>query len=218
MQWVRSAWVVLALNLGNLTSAQAGIINGSFETGNLTGWTASPSSLAGAVSSYHTFSPAPFTPIDGNFFALLSAGAGANVYTTLSQSFSANAGDTISGWAFFQAVDYMPFNDDAYVRIVQGNQILFASSVSAVGDLGSTPWTFFSYTFPSSGTFTIEAGVRNVADNLFNSVLGLDNVRLSSASVPSNIPAPSSLAVFSLAATTCAGYLSWRRRQRLISA
>jgi hypothetical protein len=197
--------VVLLILIINLTTslkqAQASIINGSFETGDLTGWTASPAGLVSVVSSYDTF-----TPVHGNFFALLEAGAGTGVYTTLSQTFSANAGDTILGWAFFQANDYMPYNDDAYVRIVQGNLILFSSSVSAVGDYGFTPWTFFAYTFPSSGTFTIEAGVRNVEDNALSSVLGLDYVRLVAT------PEPSSLAAFSLAVTAFAGYIGWRRR------
>jgi len=196
--------VVLLILIINLTTslkqAQASIINGSFETGDLTGWTASPAGLVSVVSSYDTF-----TPVHGNFFALLEAGE-EGVYTTLSQTFSANAGDTILGWAFFQANDYMPYDDDAYVRIVQGNLILFSSSVSAVGDYGFTPWTFFAYTFPSSGTFTIEAGVRNVEDNDLSSVLGLDYVRLVDA------PEPSSLAAFSLAVTAFAGYIGWRRR------
>jgi len=201
--------VVLLILIINLTTslkqAQASIINGSFETGDLTGWTASPAGLVSVVSSYHTYSPTPFTPVHGNFFALLEAGAGTGVYTTLSQTFSANAGDTILGWAFFQANDFMPYDDDAYVRIVQGNLILFSSSVSAVGDYGFTPWTFFAYTFPSSGTFTIEAGVRNVEDNDLSSVLGLDYVGLVAA------PEPSSLAAFSLAVTAFAGYVGWRR-------
>ena len=204
------ALFILTLNLSSINQAQASIINGSFETGDLTGWTANPTGRVSVVSSYQSYSPSPFTPVDGNYFAIVTARAGEGVYTTLSQSFSAAAGDTLSGWVFFQANDYLPYNDDAFVRIVQGNQILFSSDVSQVGDYGFTPWTFFSYTFSSSGTYTLEVGVRNVGDNAYDSELGLDGVSLTSDA--ENLPEPSSLAVFSLAITAGAGYFGWRRR------
>ena len=88
-------------------------------------------------------------------------------------------------------------------------QILFSFSVSDVGDFGDTPWTSFAYTFLIGGNYTIEAGVRNVGDPdpLFDSVLGLDDVRLS----PEPVPEPASVIVWSLGAI---GMMFARRNRR----
>jgi len=175
--------------LGTTTSAKAQVVNGSFETGDFTGWTLN-NGLGAVVTTADSKNPT-----DGVFFAHLDAGNGAYVYTTLSQTFNATAGDIISGDAYFQANDYIPYNDDAYVQILQGNVVLFSSDVAAVGDFGNTPWTAFSYQFAAGGSYTIEAGVRNVLDNGLSSSMGLDNVRISSSSVT---PEGSSLAMFAL--------------------
>jgi hypothetical protein len=207
--------VLLIASLASLTGgsrpARAGmIVNGSFETGDTSGWKANHGNLVSVVSSYSPLGPygTTFNPVDGNYFALLSAGAGANVYTTLSQTFAANSGQTISGDAFFQAIDYLPYNDDGFVKILQNGQVLFSSNVASVGDFGNTPWTNFSYTFTVSGNYTIEAGVRNRLDNQNSSTLGLDDVQLSDVSPT---PAPSSLVLLCLSSVSLAGYFCWRR-------
>ncbi|MCX8138858.1 MAG: PEP-CTERM sorting domain-containing protein [Gemmataceae bacterium] len=207
MKTVAQTWIALTLIFGNLDTCRAGIINGSFETGDLTGWTANPTTLVTVATSYHTHGPI-FTPVDGNHFALLLTGGGTNVYTTLSQTFTVNAGDILTGYAFFQANDEMPHNDDAYVRIVENNSILFQSDVSTVGDSGNTPWTFFTYVFSTPGTYTIEAGVRNVLDNAFPSALGLDNVQL----LQTTVPEPSSIALIALMIVPAGIYLRGRHR------
>ena len=178
------------------------IVNGSFENV-LTGWVPS-NSLASTVTSYDVYAP-----IEQSFFALLEAG-NEDTYTTLSQNFSASAGQTISGYGFFVANDVLPFNDDAYVKIFgDAQQLLFSSSVLDVGDFGVTIWTSFAYTFLIGGNFTIEAGVRNVGDGdpLFASVLGLDDVQLS----PEPVPEPTSVLIWSLGAI---GVMFARRSRR----
>src|SRR5207249_4183106 len=107
---------------------------------------------------------------------------GPGSFTTLSQTFTANAGDRITGWAFFDAADYMPYNDHAEVVITSsggGSVTVFSFSVSAVGDYGQTPWTKWQYTFPSGGTFTIQAQLTNALDNNLDSRLGFDALKLS---------------------------------------
>jgi len=211
--WVRrlacQVLAVFAILLTTSGQLQAGIINGSFEAG-LTGWVPNNPSFVSVVG-LHVEQPGAtvtYNPTEGSFFALLETGLDTGVYTTLSQTFFANAGDTLSGYAFFDTTDYLPYNDDGYVRIVQGNVILFSSSVSAVGNFGQTPWTFFSYTFPISGWYTIEAGVRNVQDNSVLSYLGLDAVRWTP------VPEPSSLGLFGAVMSLLAGYYACHRRKR----
>jgi hypothetical protein len=196
--------------LGTVGQVRADLTNGSFETGDLTGWTASPTSLVSVVTSY-TGSGPTFLPTDGNYFAVLSAGAGPNTFTLLSQTFAAGAGSKLSFDQFFQANDYLPYNDNAYAALKASGSgatvaTLFYSDVASVGDFGHTPWTHVNYTIAAAGSYYIEFGVENYIDNAFSSATGVDNVHLSS------VPEPSTLAVAGAAILLGAGY-SWRRRR-----
>ncbi|MBW3664359.1 MAG: HYR domain-containing protein [Actinobacteria bacterium] len=153
------------------------LINGSFEDG-LNAWVVANGTVANATSY------ASLGPVDGASFAVLHAGA-VNVYTTLSQEVWVPAGATLCGSAFFKANDYLPYNDDGAVVTIEGGSsttTLFSASVSTVGDYGATPWTPFGFSFPASGSYTIEARVRNVSDSGFSSALGIDHLRISTGS------------------------------------
>lgn len=117
------------------------------------------------------------------------------------------AGDRLAGSAFFKTQDYLPFDDDAYIRIVELDAVLFSSRVSAVGDYGGTPWTNFEFTIPTTGTFTIELAVRNAIDGAASSYLGVDNLRA--------VPEPTSMATVSLASVFLLGRLK-RLRKKLV--
>jgi hypothetical protein len=115
-------------------------------------------------------------PKTGSEFILMKTD-GPGSYTTASRTFVAKAGETISGWAFFDALDYLPYNDNGQVTINSGGSVLatlFSASVSTVGAYGETPWTYWEYTFPSDGTYTLAAKVANAVDSEFDSYLGLD--------------------------------------------
>jgi len=159
-------------------SAFAGAItNGDFASGTLSGWSANGSATVGASGTYN--------------FADLYAGLGANVYTTLSQVIYLQAGDVLTGTAQFFAHDYMPFNDNAYVSI--GGTNLFTSSISAVGDYGTSALSTFSYTALTAGNYILSAGVDNYQDNGQASELQISNF-----SVTSNVPEPASIALMGL--------------------
>jgi hypothetical protein len=163
---------------------------------------------------------AVYTPVDGSAFALLTTGLGQDLYSTLSQTFTASAGDAIHGWAFFDAGDYLPFNDDGYVRIKEGNHVLFSADVAAVGEYSETPWTAWAFTLPTAGSYTLEAGVRNRGDNGYDSFLGLDDIRFESADGAAGLrsssvaaaPEPGSMAL--LAAGALGLFRSARRRKQ----
>ena len=99
----------------------------------------------------------------------------------------------------------MPYNDDAYIRIVELDAVLFSSRVSAVGNYGGTPWTNFEFTIPTTGTYTIELAIRNAMDVAAPSYLGVDNLRM--------VPEPTSMATMSLASVFLLGRLKRLRKK-----
>jgi hypothetical protein len=144
------------------------LVNPGFETGNLSGW--SSDGGTNVTSSYEGY-----TAPDGRDFSYTLGGCSTH---TLSQSFSANAGDTLSGWAFFKANDYLPFNDSGSVQLtVAGggsSAVVFSSNVNTVGSFGETPWKQWSYSFPATGTYTLKVQSTNNVDCSVPSAVGLD--------------------------------------------
>jgi hypothetical protein len=153
------------------------ITNGNFASGTLDGWSANGSATVNSGGTYT--------------FADLYAGLGADVYTTLSQVIYLQAGDVLTGTAQFFAHDYLPYNDNAYVSI--GGTNLFTSSISAVGDYGTSLLTTFSFTALTAGSYALTAGVANNMDNGQASELQVSNF-----SVTSNVPEPASMALMGL--------------------
>jgi len=198
---MRKAILSVVLGIGSLITiapsgamANGSIVNGSFETGDFSGWDLNIPGLSYIETSYQSYGP-DFKATDGNDFALLSAGGGANVYTTLSQTFTPNAGEALSFDIFFQANDYLPYNDNGYANLydVTTNSLvtqLFYSSVGSVGNFVNTPWTKESYTFSNTDMYEIQAGVANELDNNLSSVLGVDDFTLGT---PSSTPLPSAV-------------------------
>ncbi|MDM5317031.1 HYR domain-containing protein [Fictibacillus sp. b24] len=165
------------------------IINPSFETGNFTGWTVNvpTGGSATVVNSFTTpFAPVvTFSPVQGNFFAVLKTDGSGN-FTSVSQTFFACAGDQISGWAFFQSPEVPPtqFNDFAEVRILSGATLVATPYFASVNSTGDTGWNNWTYTFVTSGTYTLEARVTNVGRAAFDSYMGLDAINLETAEQP----------------------------------
>jgi hypothetical protein len=165
-------------------SAEAGattpamlVANGDFEGGSLSSWTNAPAPASSGTTAVQTGFDG-YTPHAGSYFAVVVPGA-ADTDAHLSQSFTVAAGQTISGWAFFDGKDYMPYNDAGAVVIQHGGSdvaTVFAGSIGTLGDYGTTGWTQWTYTAPSSGTYTVDARVRNGTDGGQDSYLGIDDV------------------------------------------
>jgi hypothetical protein len=173
-----AAALLLLVGLANPAPAASTLVNGDFETGDTTGWTATNPEQTQVVSNYGSYQP-----VDGAYFALLTAGQ-ADTPVKISQSFFAGKGMTVRGDTFFQANDYLPFNDSSQVVVkLKENgalvETLFQKSVSDVGDFGQTPWTHWEHTFAEPGEYTIEVSVTNALDSVQDSVIGLDAVELS---------------------------------------
>lgn len=166
-----------------LPASAATLANTGFESG-LDGWTYTDGLVSVVPEAYDVTGGDPvfgehFLPPEGDQFAQLIAGE-ADVYTVLSQAFTVVGSLRIEFDAAFLAYDYDPYDDDAYVRIYSAttNEVVFASSVLALGDLNHTKWTRFSSGVLSAGDYVLEAGVRNFADpdETYSSRLLIDNV------------------------------------------
>ena len=193
--WPTSVWVgimrflpVLALTapvacalMAAPTLAQTNL---GFEAGNTNGWATNGNGEIGA-------DPASWTPAQGNsptfhphgaFYGYVRAGENM-APATLSQTFSLNAGDTISGLAGFANLDgYYPdpgafFNDSAYVKI--NDTVLLSWDGLTVGGFSNSGWDPFSYVVSSAGYYTLEIGVQNGGDGNVPSSALIDSVRIS---------------------------------------
>lgn len=173
--------LVLVLSLaGSVFAAAVYPTNASFETGDTTGWTETIPAEASinVVTSFTSDAGTVYNAQDGMYFAALKTD-GPGSLTKLTQPISVAAGDTVSGWAFFDAWDYWPFNDSAEVFILAADGVtvvasVFYSDVAAVGDYGETLWTSWSHTFASAGTYYVEAQITNSLDSVLDSYMGLD--------------------------------------------
>jgi PEP-CTERM motif len=188
--------------------AHAGLVNAGFETGDLTGWTATydprqdapwlgPLVAVGTSGSIYS----------GTYSATLIAGILAYSPTILSQTFLLSAGETVNG-----AADFIPepqddrFNDFSSVTI--NGVTLFSADIATqlpLGD-GATGWVPYSFTAPSAGWYTLTASVTNV--NGGPSQLRLDAVVPEPST--SAVPEPSTWAMM-LVGFAGLGFAGYRR-------
>ncbi len=214
----------VALAVVAVAPADAGIVNGSFETGNFTGWTVVQPTFASVSTSelkkldpsaVIPSSPPTWTPTHGDHFAYLKAGADVGRYTLLSQAFNANVGDHVSFDIFFDAGDYLPFNDNGFANILNVGTLdldnLYMKDISQVGSYGEDGWQHLDYLVREAGQYVLLFGVNNDGDNKLPSFLGVDNVYVGGPGGNGDpVPEPTALLVWSFAG---AGGMVLRRRR-----
>jgi hypothetical protein len=162
------------------------ITNGSFETGDLSGWNPVTSTgTAAVVGTTTAYDGTEYKPTDGKFFAKLVADSG-----LLQMSLNWAAGDVISfSWAFL-AFDYLPFNDFSTFSILTDDAdafVLTLANVATVGDYGDTGWKNYSYTFQNAGSGFIAFTASNFKDQFNSSVLLVDNVSTTATPEPATL-------------------------------
>lgn len=160
---MKSANALLAATL--LTaSAAAFALNEGFETGTTAHHLVTvPSGGTAEVLSYFE----NYYPASGGELLLLKTN-GPGSYTTARQVHKLKAGDRLTGFAAFASRDYLPYNDNAQVRIRYGLTVVatpFAADVASTGSNVDGPWTPWSYTAPADGIYTVEYRIANEGDS-----------------------------------------------------
>jgi hypothetical protein len=186
--------IATILAAGGAHAAGNLLTNGSFETGDFTGWT-----LGGNIDGFTFVAGSGFDGItaeDGNFYAALGA-IGADA--TVSQTFTDTPGATYEA-SFYLASDGGTPNDFA----VTGPGSLFLPTLT---DIPAQPFEQFFGFFTGSGSDTITFIARNDPG-----YLGLDNVSVTAVSVPE----PATWATMILGLGLAGGAL--RRRKAIAAA
>ena len=142
---------------------------------------------------------------------------------TLSRTIHLQAGETISGSAFFYNGDSIA-QDSAWVRILDENGCVIAqpwfeisgnsqpSNTNSPGYLTSSDWTPWSWEAPTESDFSLILGVTTGGDNNMPSYGFFDDICLkAAASTMSPVPEPSALSLMGLGA---AGLALLRRKNK----
>jgi PEP-CTERM motif len=99
------------------------------------------------------------------------------------QTVTGNAGDVFAMYWSLVETDYPPFNDTVFAVVNQGSTNVLYQNLgcltggcpNVVGEGGTQPWTLFTYTLPTSGTYTFGFGAVNTEDDEVPPYLFLDN-------------------------------------------
>ena len=210
-----------ALLLTTSISAQAAIINGGFETGNLDNWSSSGSVSASAGDSL-------VSPFDGSFSAKLTTqgttaaglasimgiseatleasngGINATDGSLIYQSTYAEVGDSFTfNWNFVEK-DYVPYDDWAFYGISLNGaaaDITKFASLATVGPGGGTTvngWESLTVNITATGNYTFYFGIVNALDTALDSDLWIDGFSGTGSLDPNAIPEPAPLALMGL--------------------
>lgn len=228
-------FVASGLIAGTASASVINLPNNDFESGSLSSWSsigsvsatgsttvttfdnvvwsisAAGTTMAHLVSNGATISAIESTlGISGGTLNALNTNPNGGSLTNgsaLYQSFSGNAGDTLSFAWDYVATDYIPFNDPSYALLVgPSNSVTVLASINGlglpVGTSGHSGWQSYSATLSSSGNYTLAFVTTNDKDTVLDSHLFIDNVAGScNPTCPppvNNVPEPGTLAIVGL--------------------
>ena len=191
MKKTKSTLLALTAVLVSPMAANAGLMNGGFEDGNLNGYSVFASNANVVMSNTTSYSPGTWgadvttSAIEGSYMLALSSGA-ANTWQTVSQTISLYSGAVLSGSAFFDWGDYWISNnfggqypDGAKVEILDSTGAVAATPWAldgtdfcvtfcqpATGQAGAeSGWQDWSFTAGAAGDYTLQYAVKNTGDS-----------------------------------------------------
>jgi hypothetical protein len=178
------------------STASANLLNGGFETGDLTSWTATGTVQAVPWEFSRDFLGLPqapasgfWDPTGGSYFASLwsTDNLGTDI-STLTQTFTTPTWTGSNPWVvldyFYDFGDIVPFEDPARIYVIDslGNSVFdmtindpFAGT--GLGDDQNIDWTSLSISLPSAGTYTLGFEIQD-SIGVYESILGVDNVQV----------------------------------------
>ena len=216
------ALVILLSPFCNAYEAQCSqIMNGGFEDG-FVGWAVNHPNTASALYSYVTPNLYTYSSVEGSALAALisptrNPATGTLPFwpptITLSQTFSLDAGATLSGYsAFFTSVSSTQWNDSAWVWVSGPNvaDTLWSIDVSSVWGTGKqSPWTYWSWVAPTDGQYTLTLNIRSGDVSDYHSFALFDGITTTSVST---VPDPGT---FWLLSSGLIGLVGLRRKFRM---
>jgi hypothetical protein len=177
---------------GSLALAASSLVNGNFETGDLTGWSVDTTNGGGASavrgSTYvhcgldGICGPrGTIFPKEGSYFALLGSGIQQSEGPRISQQFEASNGDKVSGWVFVNTDSWFEPSYKGQVVIKSDSGTTVATPFEEFVTFGDPYWRYWEYTFSGltgAGQFQIEARLQKTGNVDDHSTMGLDDVKL----------------------------------------
>ncbi len=160
ISWLDRAVCVAAVCACLAVPVSAGLVNGGFEEGDLSGWAVS----ARDVARYGIGGDAsPPLPIEGSYFAILASDVAP--WTELSQEVAMGIGDEIAGYAWYDR--YIPTGAEAYVRVYDSSDALIATPWLKTTE-GSSAWESWVFTAGSADTYKLVLGIREPTQETFH--------------------------------------------------
>jgi hypothetical protein len=164
---MKKTLTAIAFVLFTAATASASPINFGFESGNLTGWSATlAGGAANVVTTFDDGNGPTYGPYEGTYFLAMTSG-NVGVDQLVSQPFFMAAGETLYGATAFTTTDYLPYNDYASATIYgTDGAVVWSQNVAGVGDYGAQPWQKWSFTSTQNQIYLLAYSVTNVGDSI----------------------------------------------------
>jgi acyl-CoA synthetase (AMP-forming)/AMP-acid ligase II len=169
--------LVLAAS-GNSAQAASSLVNGNFESGDLTGWTVDTTNGGGASAvrgSTYVYCGldgicgprGTIFPKEGSYFALFGSGIQQSEGPSISQPFEASNGDKVSGWVFVNTDSWFEPSYKGQVVIKSDSGTTLTTPFEEFVTFGNPYWRYWEYTFSGLtgvGQFQIEARLQKTGN------------------------------------------------------
>jgi len=183
---MKKLWFAALFLMPGLCSNAYAEVNSGFEAGDTSGWVETYPENGGRIGVVTGWSEkaASYSPVEGNYFAVIETGGPDGEFATLSRKFSLKGGDTLEGWASFccgsevgypYAGDNGNYNDYALITILNGYGNVVAAPWYAdsfdIGygittednqwtgewvNFGPLPWEHWSWTASAQDSYTLQ--------------------------------------------------------------